>query len=160
LPIAQLADDDCHAYLWFTRRALLAGYTGGLLEGWGFTVKEVLVWAKPSIGLGHPYFRNQTEMILFGVKGSLPIKRRDLSNLIDGRRGSREHSAKPAEFYDLVEAASPGPYLELFGRGQPRPGWVSWGEDGVVVGPDKMIVSEADPPLSDDLNERPDVSSI
>jgi len=73
------------------------------------------------------YFRNVTELILFGVKG------KNARTLAPGRRQvnflatrKREHSRKPDEQYAIIEACSPGPYLELFARGT-RTGWASWG---------------------------------
>jgi N6-adenosine-specific RNA methylase IME4 len=74
------------------------------------------------------YFRNVTEPVLFGVRGSLrtldPGRRQ--VNLLATRK--REHSRKPEELYDIVEACSPGPYLELFAR-YPREGWARWGAE-------------------------------
>jgi N6-adenosine-specific RNA methylase IME4 len=74
------------------------------------------------------YFRNVTELLLFGVKGrlrTLPPGRRQV-NLIATRK--REHSRKPDEVYKVIEACSPGPYLELFAR-KPVPGWTQWGDE-------------------------------
>ena len=102
------------------------------MESWGFTYKSNIVWAKrrkdggpDGRGVGF-YFRNVTELILFGVKGSmrtLAPGRRQV-NMIETRK--REHSRKPDEQYDVIEACSPGPYLELFAR-YSRSGWTSWG---------------------------------
>jgi N6-adenosine-specific RNA methylase IME4 len=73
------------------------------------------------------YFRGQTEQILFAVKGSQPLKRKDVGTLFTAPRGPNGHSSKPVEFYDLVESCSPGPFLEMFSRSK-RDGWVAWGE--------------------------------
>jgi N6-adenosine-specific RNA methylase IME4/Trp operon repressor len=164
LLIAQLADDDCHLWCWITSRALLAGYAIGLVEGWGFTPKNIVTWCKPSIGVGR-WLRGQTEHVIFAVKGSLPVEARDIATCFyapeeeeigayfEAPRGPLGHSSKPVEFHEqVVERASPGPYLEIGARRDPRPGWVSWGEDGLRFGPDKTIVSEAAPPLSNDQN--------
>lgn len=125
LPVGRLADDaGCHAYVWVTNRSLPKGFA--LLDGWGFRYVTMLTWAKPTPGLGN-YFRGQTEHVLFGVRGSLPLMRKDVGTVFHAPRGPNGHSSKPAEFFDLVEACSPDPYLELFGRGG-RPGWVAWGE--------------------------------
>ena len=125
LPLQDLSDDDCHIYLWITNRSLPKGFE--LLERWGFRYVTALTWAKPSFGMGN-YFRGQTEHVLFGVKGSQSLKRKDVGTLFSAPRGPNGHSSKPPEFYDLVESCSPGPYLEMFSRSQ-KTGWKAWGEN-------------------------------
>lgn len=124
LPVGTLADDDCHLYMWITNRSLPKGFD--LIEAWGFRYITAITWAKPSFGMGN-YFRGQTEQILFAVKGSQPLKRKDVGTLFTAPRGPNGHSSKPVEFYDLVESCSPGPYLEMFSRTN-RTGWITWGE--------------------------------
>jgi len=85
----------------------------------------VVTWCKPSIGLGS-YFRGSTEHFLFGVRGTLPLLRRDVGTWFDADRG--ENSEKPEKFYQLVESCSPGPWLEMFARRE-RPGWKYWGAE-------------------------------
>ena len=106
------------------------------MEAWGFTYKSNLVWYKirkdggpDGRGVGF-YFRNVTEIILFGVRGSMRTLQpgRTQVNLLSSRK--REHSRKPDELYNLIEACSPGPYLELFAR-FPREGWDQWGNENV-----------------------------
>ena len=103
-----------------------------VMKAWGFTYKSNIVWHKvrkdggsDGRGVGF-YFRNVTELILFGVKGknarTLAPGRRQV-NLLATRK--REHSRKPDEQYDIIEACSPGPFVELFGRGT-RKGWTTW----------------------------------
>jgi N6-adenosine-specific RNA methylase IME4 len=128
LPVATLADDDCHLYLWITNRSLPKGFR--LLEAWGFRYVTALTWVKPSFGMGN-YFRGQTEHVLFAVRGSQPLKRRDASTVLHAPRGPNGHSSKPAEFAALVESCSPGPYLEMFSR-TARPDWTAWGEDAAA----------------------------
>ena len=125
LPLPSLSDDDCHIYLWITNRSLPKGFD--LLEKWGFRYITALTWAKPHFGMGN-YFRGQTEHVLFGVKGSQPLKRKDVGTLFSAARGKGGHSSKPSEFYELVESCSPGPYLEMFSRSE-REGWKTWGEN-------------------------------
>jgi N6-adenosine-specific RNA methylase IME4 len=125
LPLPDLSDDDCHLYLWITNRSLPKGFE--LMERWGFRYVTAITWAKPSFGMGN-YFRGQTEHVLFGVKGSQMLKRKDVGTLFNASRGPNGHSSKPAEFYDLVESCSPGPYLEMFSRSD-REGWKTWGEN-------------------------------
>lgn len=132
LPIAEVAADRAHLYLWVPNALLPEGLQ--VMEGWGFRYVSNLVWAKrrkdggpDGRGVGF-YFRNVTELILFGVRGSLrtlPPGRRQV-NMIETRK--REHSRKPDEIYTLIESCSPGPFLELFAR-YPRPGWSAWGDE-------------------------------
>ena len=125
LPVGEMADEDCHIYLWITNRSLPKGFQ--LLERWGFRYITALTWVKPHFGMGN-YFRGQTEHVLFGVKGSQALKRKDVGTVFHAARGPAGHSSKPAEFYDLVETCSPGPYLEMFSRSQ-RSDWTAWGEN-------------------------------
>ena len=132
LPVSQIAEHTAHLYLWVPNALLPDGLR--VMGAWGFQYKSNIVWHKirkdggsDGRGVGF-YFRNVTEMILFGVRGknarTLPPARRQV-NMIQSRK--REHSRKPDEQYDLIEDCSPGPYLELFARGT-RPGWTYWGD--------------------------------
>ena len=124
LPIADLATQNAHIYLWITNRSLPKGFR--LLEAWGFRYITMLTWVKPSFGMGN-YFRGSTEQVLFGVRGSLALLRRDVATHFNAARPG-PHSGKPDEFYNLVETCSPGPWLELFSR-QERNGWARWGAE-------------------------------
>lgn len=124
MPVGQKAADDAHIYLWITNRSLPKGFE--LLKAWGFRYVTCITWGKPHFGMGN-YFRGQTEQCLFGVRGSLPLARKDVGTLFLAPRGPNGHSSKPTEFYDLVESCSPGPYLEIFSRAE-RPNWKHWGE--------------------------------
>lgn len=133
LPVAELAADQAHLYLWVTVPRLF-GERGGsrevgpieIVEAWGFEFKTMLTWVKPGAGGMGWYFRGQTEHVIFATRGGLgiPADKRE-PNVITAPRSS--HSAKPAAFLDKVERVSPGPYLELFCR-SPRMGWDSWGK--------------------------------
>jgi N6-adenosine-specific RNA methylase IME4 len=134
LPVPQLSAATSHLYLWVPNALLKEGLQ--VMEKWGFTYKCNLVWFKirhdggpDGRGVGF-YFRNVTELILFGVRGRMRTLQpgRTQVNLISTRK--REHSRKPDEIYDLVESCSPGPYLELFAR-FPREGWDQWGNEDV-----------------------------
>lgn len=131
LPVAELTVEPAHLYLWVPNALLPDGLR--VMEEWGFHYKSNIVWHKirkdggsDGRGVGF-YFRNVTELLLFGVRGknarTLDPGRSQV-NMIQTRK--REHSRKPDEQYDLIEACSPGPYLELFARGT-RPGWTYWG---------------------------------
>jgi N6-adenosine-specific RNA methylase IME4 len=119
LPVPEWAEDNCHCYLWTTNAMLSSALA--LLASWGFKYKTMLTWHKPHAGLG-VYFRNQTEHILFGVKGRLGT-RDNLANVFDGAVG-RTHSEKPDKFYEIVQAASYPPYGEAFLR-KPRDGFTN-----------------------------------
>jgi len=124
LPMADIADEDCHLYLWITNRSLPKGF--GLLEAWGFRYITCVTWCKPSFGMGN-YFRGSTEHVLFGIKGSMPLKRKDIGTWFSAPRG-KVHSEKPDAFFSLVESCSPGPYVDVFGRRE-RAGWTILGAE-------------------------------
>lgn len=123
LPIAKIADENCHLYIWVTNRTLQKSFR--LMDAWGFRFITCLTWIKPHFGVGN-YFRSQTEHVLFGVRGSQPLKRHDVGTWFEAP--SREHSVKPDEFYKLVETCSYAPYIDIFGRKE-REGWTVWGEN-------------------------------
>ena len=134
LPVGRLAAAQSHLYLWVPNALLSEGLE--VMRAWGFTYKTNLVWFKirkdggpDGRGVGF-YFRNVTELILFGVRGSLRTLKpgRTQVNLFSTRK--REHSRKPDEIFDVIEACSPGPYLELFARFR-RNGWNQWGNADV-----------------------------
>jgi N6-adenosine-specific RNA methylase IME4 len=131
LPIGDIAATPAHLYLWCPNAMLPEGLA--VMKAWGFSYKSNIVWHKirkdggsDGRGVGF-YFRNVTELILFGVRGknarTLAPGRRQV-NLIATRK--REHSRKPDEQYEIIEACSHSPFLELFARGR-RKGWLSWG---------------------------------
>jgi N6-adenosine-specific RNA methylase IME4 len=132
IPVAAVAAPASHLYLWVPNALLAEGLA--VMQAWGFTYKSNLVWHKirkdggpAGRGVGF-YFRNVTELVLFGVRGNLrtlPPGRRQVNFLATQKR---EHSRKPDELYGIVESCSPGPYLELFAR-QRREGWEHWGDE-------------------------------
>jgi N6-adenosine-specific RNA methylase IME4 len=132
LPVARVAAERAHLYLWVPNALLLEGLT--VMRAWGFDYKSNVVWHKvrkdggsDGRGVGF-YFRNMTELLLFGTRGknvrTLDPGRSQV-NLITTRK--REHSRKPDEQYAVIEACSWGPFLELFARGA-RDGWAAWGD--------------------------------
>jgi N6-adenosine-specific RNA methylase IME4 len=125
LPVGERAANDAHIYLWITNRSLPKGFD--LLDKWGFRYVTCLTWCKPSFGMGN-YFRGSTEQVLFGVRGSLPLKRNDVGTWFEWPRPGKKHSAKPPEFFELIESCSHGPYLEMFSRTE-RAGWTHWGSN-------------------------------
>ncbi len=132
LPVADAAAETSHLYLWVPNALLPEGLA--VLQAWGFNYKSNIVWQKvrkdggpDGRGVGF-YFRNVTELLLFGVRGksarTLQPGRTQV-NIMSTRK--REHSRKPDEQYPIIQACSPGPYLELFARGE-RPEWAIWGD--------------------------------
>jgi N6-adenosine-specific RNA methylase IME4 len=131
LPIERMVKPVAHLYLWCPNALLPDAFA--VMQAWGFTYKANIVWHKirkdggsDGRGVGF-YFRNVTELLLFGVRGKYArtlSPARSQVNLIATRK--REHSRKPDEQYPLIEACSPGPFLELFARGT-RKGWITWG---------------------------------
>lgn len=131
LPVAEVAAERCHLYLWVPNALLPEGLA--VMAAWGFSYKTNLIWEKvrkdgqpDGRGVGF-YFRNVTEMLLFGIRGdnnrTLQAGRSQVNLL---RTMKREHSRKPDEFVSLIEACSSGPRLEMFARGD-RSGWDMWG---------------------------------
>lgn len=132
LPVAEMVEESAHCYLWVPNALLPEGLY--VMARWGFAYKTQLIWHKirkdggsDGRGVGF-YFRNVTESVLFGVRGKLRTldPGRTQVNLIATQK--REHSRKPDELYPVVEACSPGPYLEMFAR-RARLGWDVWGNE-------------------------------
>jgi N6-adenosine-specific RNA methylase IME4 len=131
LPVAEIVAPVAHLYLWVPNALLPEGLA--VMAAWGFHYKSNIVWHKirkdggsDGRGVGF-YFRNVTELVLFGIRGknarTLAPGRRQVNYLATRKR---EHSRKPDEQYDIIEACSRGPFIELFARGT-RPNWTNWG---------------------------------
>lgn len=131
LPVSRVAAETAHLYLWVPNALLPDGLR--VMEAWGFRYKSNLIWHKvrkdggsDGRGVGF-YFRNVTEILLFGVRGKNArtlAPGRSQVNYMASRK--QEHSRKPDEQYQIIEACSAGPYLEMFARGS-RAGWTYWG---------------------------------
>ena len=140
LPVASIVHDVAHLYLWVPNALLPHGLK--VMEQWGFEYKTNLIWYKvrkdggpDRRGVGF-YFRNVTEIILFGVRGknARTLQRgRSQENIVLSQK--KEHSRKPDAQYEIIESCSPGPYLELFARGT-RKGWHTWGNQAKQYTPD------------------------
>lgn len=131
LPVGDIADDPSHLYLWCPNALLPDGLR--LMESWGFKYKANIVWYKvrkdggpDGRGVGF-YFRNVTEILLFGIKGRMRTLKpgRTQTNIIVSRK--QEHSRKPEQAHKIIEACSPGPFVELFARDRVK-GWTTWGD--------------------------------
>jgi N6-adenosine-specific RNA methylase IME4 len=154
LPVSEVADEPCHLYLWVPNALLPDGLA--VMKAWGFDYKSNIVWEKvrkdgepDGRGVGF-YFRNVTELLLFGVRGSnarTSAPGRSQVNLL--RTQKREHSRKPDEIFTIIENCSRGPYLELFARGY-RPGWTLWGNQaGEDYAPDWATYKNADKSIAE-----------
>jgi N6-adenosine-specific RNA methylase IME4 len=131
LPVAAHATEKAHLYMWCPNALLPEALQ--IMQAWGFKYKTNVVWYKvrkdggpDGRGVGF-YFRNVTELILFGIRGSmrtLAPGRRQVNVIV---KQKQEHSRKPQEAYDLIQECSPGPYLELFARERVS-GWTQWGD--------------------------------
>jgi N6-adenosine-specific RNA methylase IME4 len=133
LPVSEALAETAHLYLWVPNALLPEGLQ--VMKAWGFKYKSNIIWHKirkdggsDGRGVGF-YFRNVTEIVLFGVRGkhsrTLKPGRSQVNYLATQKR---EHSRKPDEFYNIVESCSTGPYLELFARGT-RKNWIGWGNE-------------------------------
>ncbi len=152
LPVESIALETAHLYLWIPNALLAHGLR--VMDSWGFSYKTNIVWYKvrkdggpDRRGVGF-YFRNVTEMILFGIRGKNARTLqpgRSQENIIVSQK--REHSRKPDEQYDLIEACSPGPFIELFARG-PRKGWFGWGDQANEYAPDWATYSNHSQPTA------------
>lgn len=137
LPISQIAAPQSHLYLWVPNALIQEGLE--VMKRWGFTYKTNIVWFKirkdggpDGRGVGF-YFRNVTELVLFGIRGKLrtgPAGRRQTNIIVQQKRA---HSMKPDELYPIIESCSPGPYMELFARFN-RKGWSHWGNEAALNG--------------------------
>jgi N6-adenosine-specific RNA methylase IME4 len=132
LPVVDHLATAAHCYLWCPNALLDEGL--GVLKAWGFSYKTNLVWYKvrkdggpDGRGVGF-YFRNVTELVLFGVRGRMRTLKpgRTRVNLFSTRK--QEHSRKPEQLHDIIEQCSPGPHLELFAR-ERIAGWTAWGDE-------------------------------
>ena len=139
LPVEAIVADPAHLYLWVPNALLPDGLK--VMEHWGFTYKSNIIWSKirkdggpDRRGVGF-YFRNVTEILLFGVRGKNARTEklgRTQENIISSQK--REHSRKPDQQYPLIEGCSNGPRLEMFARG-PRVGWTVWGNQAEDYAP-------------------------
>jgi N6-adenosine-specific RNA methylase IME4 len=167
LPVGSIATETAHLYLWIPNALLAEGLA--VMASWGFTYKTNLIWYKvrkdggpDRRGVGF-YFRNVTEIILFGVRGknarTLQPGRSQENILISQKR---EHSRKPDEQYKLIESCSLGPFIELFARGS-RKNWESWGNQAEEYTPDWNTYanhSQSGQPEADMIEEWKKVKSI
>ncbi|MGV9680679.1 MT-A70 family methyltransferase [Nocardia sp. NPDC003482] len=139
MPIADLAEENAHLFLWVTNGTLRDGYD--VMEAWGFIPRSPLTWIKPYSTLGI-YLRNATEHLLFGTRGKAPVNFKRQATWTYAPL--QEHSHKPEEQFAIIERLSGGPYLELFARRR-QPGWSAWGNeiDSDIVIPGYPVPSDS-----------------
>lgn len=133
LAVAEQAEDDAHLYLWVTAEFNREGHGVATARAWGFQPVGEIIWAKPNFGMGL-FPRPQHEILLVCRRGRLPFALNNVGSVHHWKRhyeiqhgfAGKRHSTKPDGAQDLIEQASPGPYLELFARRQ-RLGWDTWG---------------------------------
>jgi len=130
IPVHLVANKNSHLYLWVPNALLKEGLE--VMEAWGFKYKTNIIWHKirkdggpDGRGVGF-YFRNTTEIVLFGTRGELRTLQPGRTQVNIIRTQKQEHSRKPDELYDIIENCSPGPYLEIFARGK-RQNWDVFG---------------------------------
>lgn len=142
MPVTEIAAEQSHLYLWVPNALLAEGLQ--VMKAWGFTYKTNLVWYKirkdggpDGRGVGF-YFRNVTEIVLFGTRGKLRTLApgRSEVNVIVSRK--QDHSRKPRQLYEIIERCSPGPFLELFAR-DVRRRWTQWGDEIPTTGDLKSL---------------------
>jgi N6-adenosine-specific RNA methylase IME4 len=133
LPVGELAEPDAHLYLWIPDEFLIAGDGARVLRAWGFPRGRLLIWRKTGFGLGR-FPRPQHEALIVARRGSLAFRIADVGSVHTWKfpyeNGARAHSRKPDGALDLIERASPGPYVELFAR-RARFGWDYWGDESL-----------------------------
>ncbi len=135
-PISELAASDSHLYLWVPNA--LVGEGLDVMRAWGFEFKTVVVWIKHQMGVGN-YYRNASELVLFGVRGRLPPLIRNVRTWFLADR--REHSRKPNDFYQMVERVSPGPRIDIFSR-EKRVEWDQFGNQCDFFNSEKGVTYE------------------
>jgi N6-adenosine-specific RNA methylase IME4 len=132
LPVAAIAEDNAHLYMWTTVKLNAAGLGKATVEAWGFDWVGEIVWKKANFGFGW-FPRPQHEILVIARRGRLPFKHRNVGSVQEWKQdysanGGKRHSVKPDAALDLVESNSPGPYLEMFAR-RNRLGWDTWGNE-------------------------------
>lgn len=136
MPVADLAEDNAHLYLWCPNGLLEDALE--VIRAWGFVYRSMLVWVKPRLGLG-VYVRNAHETLLFATRGKAPVKFHSQPSWLFAPF-QPPHSHKPEEVFSVIERMSDGPYLELFARRR-QPGWDVWGNeiDSDIIIPDYPV---------------------
>jgi N6-adenosine-specific RNA methylase IME4 len=122
MPIAERAADNSHLHIWTTNAFIQEAFK--VIEAWGFEYRSMFVWVKPQMGIGN-YWRVSHEVMLLGIRGDAKrFNDKSMKSWIEADR--TRHSAKPDSVREMVERASDGPYLELFGR-KLVDGWTVFG---------------------------------
>ena len=147
IPVADLAEDNAHLWLWTYPAALEQSFE--VVRAWGFEPKSIFTWVKPRLGLGN-YLRNCTEQMIFATRGKAPIKYKGQMNW--GMFPVQDHSHKPEEVYSIIERCSDGDYLELFAR-RPVPSDKNWSIWGNEIKSDIIIPNYSVPEYSENARD-------
>jgi N6-adenosine-specific RNA methylase IME4 len=137
LPVSEWAAPAAHLYLWVTPELHRQGVGVDVARAWGFAVVGEIIWSKPNYGMG-AFPRPAHEPLLVCRRGRLAFARNDVGSVQTWSQhrgkgnGGKIHSAKPDGAIDLIESASPGPYLELFAR-RARFGWSYYGDEALTL---------------------------
>lgn len=140
IPVASVAATDCALFMWVVDSHLDVAIDLG--KAWGFDFKTIaFIWAKTTqrskqfgffppetthrIGMGY-WTRKQAEICIMFTRGRPRRIGKGVRQIIEAPR--REHSRKPDEIHERIEALVAGPYLELFARA-PKAGWAVWGNE-------------------------------
>lgn len=133
LPVGRMADEDCHLYLWATRRLFREGDAAAVARAWGFEPCGEIIWGLRNPGMGG-FLGNGHEPVLIARRGRSPFPKNLLPGGVEFWRQAylhgKDHSTKPDAFLDLVEQVSPEPRVELFAR-RARFGWDYWGNESL-----------------------------
>ncbi len=118
LPINGVAADNAILFLWTIQKFLESGFS--ILRAWGFKYQRCLTWDKGN-GMCLFGFHHRTEFVLVGYRGTLDMwpKRKTIPTIFKAK--STRHSAKPDEFYRMVEPLGE-PRIDIFARTR-RVGW-------------------------------------
>lgn len=126
---------DSYLFLWRVASMQLEAIC--VMQQWGFVLKTEMVWVKRTakgrrwFGMGRTV-RGEHEVCLIGTRGKPKSLSHSVRSVFEAQVPGGRHSAKPDEFFDIVESLAPGPYVELFAR-RHRPGWVCLGNDPALT---------------------------
>lgn len=127
IPVGDFTTDDAHLWLWTTTTHLKLALD--VVEAWGFEYKTLGTWRKSKVGTGW-WLRSRTEHLIFAAK-TIKLRHNPGSYTTEIEGEYRGHSVKPETVYPMIEALSPGPYIELFNRQSERDGWNAVGANTV-----------------------------
>jgi N6-adenosine-specific RNA methylase IME4 len=127
VPVKDISSDNAVLFLWVTSPIISECWD--VIRAWGFEYKSMFVWDKVRHNMGH-YNSVRHELLLICTKGSYLPSSKKLYDSVISIEKTDEHSRKPEEFRQIIEAMYPeGRKIELFARGKVPTGWVAWGNE-------------------------------